>query len=85
MEDLDMQTIDLRAGQRLGTGFGGALRVVAAGAWNTLRVWMRILRTRQGLEGIDDRMLHDLGISRAQADFQLTRAPWTLAARSARR
>ena len=34
--------------------------------------------TRQGLAGLDDRMLKDLGVSRAQAQFELSRPVWKL-------
>lgn len=80
-----MQTINLRTGMAAAPGFGGAVRVALAKAWDGLRVWARILRTRGDLDGMDDRMLADLGISRAQADFQLSHAPWTLANRPPRR
>lgn len=80
-----MQTINLRAGVRPASGFGGVVQAALAGAWSTLRVWARILRTRQDLAEMDDRMLADLGISRAQADFQLNRAPWTLTEHATRR
>ena len=39
-----------------------------------LKTWRRSYQTRQGLADIDPRMLADLGISRAQADFELSRA-----------
>ena len=63
---------------RFGAGFVEVLHVGFATTWRTLRVWARILNTRGGLAEMDDRMLADLGISRAQADFQLSRAPWEL-------
>jgi uncharacterized protein YjiS (DUF1127 family) len=40
-------------------------------------VW-RVLTTRQGLSDMDDRMLQDLGISRAQAQFEVSRPVWKL-------
>ncbi len=80
-----MQTINLRAAQRPATSFNGVMQAALAGTWKTLRVWGRILRTRQDLDGMDNRMLADLGISRAQADFQLNRAPWTLTEHATRR
>ncbi len=80
-----MQTINLRAGGRPASGFGAVAQAALAGAWRTLRVWARIVRTRGELGEMDDRMLADLGISRAQAAFQLTRAPWTLTEHATRR
>jgi len=47
------------------------LRQLSAYAW-------RVLTTRHGLAELDDRMLKDLGISRAQAQFELTRPFWKL-------
>jgi uncharacterized protein YjiS (DUF1127 family) len=39
---------------------------------------LRVATTRQGLADIDDRMLKDLGISRAQAQFELQQPVWKL-------
>jgi uncharacterized protein YjiS (DUF1127 family) len=39
---------------------------------------MRVIATRPDVSRLDDRMLQDLGISRAQADFEASRAPWKL-------
>ena len=39
---------------------------------------IRVATTRQGLADIDDRMLKDLGVSRAQAQFELQRSVWKL-------
>ena len=38
----------------------------------------RVATTRQGLAELDDRMLQDLGVSRAQAQFELSRPVWKL-------
>lgn len=46
-----------------------------------LRRWWRVVRTRPGLAELDDRMLQDLGISRAQWHFEMSRAPWDVARR----
>jgi uncharacterized protein YjiS (DUF1127 family) len=40
-------------------------------------VW-RVATTRQTLAELDDRMLKDLGISRAQAQFEASRPIWKL-------
>ena len=80
-----MQTIKLRTSARPTTSFGSTVQTGFATAWKTLRTWARILHTRGALAEMDDRMLADLGISRAQADFQLSNAPWRLADRVARR
>jgi uncharacterized protein YjiS (DUF1127 family) len=41
----------------------------------TLREWRRRVRDRRELAGLDEVMLHDIGISRADADF-LSRKPF---------
>ena len=41
------------------------------------RVW-RVVSTRHGLVELDDRMLKDLGVSRAQAQFEASRPVWKL-------
>jgi uncharacterized protein YjiS (DUF1127 family) len=65
----------VRAGH---SGFVGTVRSWLARGWSVLRIWANTLSTRRGLAEMDDRMLADLGISRAQADFELRRAPWRL-------
>jgi uncharacterized protein YjiS (DUF1127 family) len=75
-----MQSINLSTPlARSGGGFSGTARSAVASVWNTLREWGRILSTRNELGLMDDRMLADLGISCAQADFQLSKRPWRLA------
>ena len=44
------------------------------GVGHALSVWA----SRRDLERLDDRMLQDLGISRAQAAFEASRTPWQL-------
>lgn len=39
---------------------------------------MHVVATRPDVSRLDDRMLKDLGISRAQAEFEASRAPWKL-------
>ena len=63
---------------REGGSIGARVADLAGRTGHALRIWLRSLVTRQGLSDIDDRMLADLGISRAQADFELSRAPWSL-------
>jgi uncharacterized protein YjiS (DUF1127 family) len=38
--------------------------------WDEVDSMMEVAATRRRLEEMDDRMLQDLGISRAQADFE---------------
>lgn len=39
---------------------------------------LRVMATRPDASRLDDRMLSDLGISRAQAHFEASRAPWRI-------
>jgi uncharacterized protein YjiS (DUF1127 family) len=57
---------------------GGTVRGALTRAWRHLRWVARVLNTRRDLQDIDPRMLQDLGISRAQADFELSRSPWQI-------
>lgn len=41
------------------------------------RAW-RAVSTRQGLAELDDRMLRDIGVTRAEAHAELNRSPWDL-------
>ncbi len=43
---------------------------------------VEVMASRRDLAAMDDRMLQDLGISRAQAEFEATRAPWLVTSRS---
>jgi uncharacterized protein YjiS (DUF1127 family) len=54
-------------------------RTRAKASWRQLaaKAW-RMLETRHGLAELDERMLKDLGISRAQAQFELRRPFWKL-------
>jgi uncharacterized protein YjiS (DUF1127 family) len=65
-EDAPMTTSKLvRPLSRLGAGI--------ARAWVGLGYAVQAMDTRNRLMGLDDRMLKDLGISRAQAEFELSR------------
>jgi uncharacterized protein YjiS (DUF1127 family) len=50
-------------------------RFAAFGGAFLARAW-RNFTTRRDLAGLDDRMLKDLGISRAQAHFEANRPIW---------
>ena len=45
------------------------------------RAW-QVIATRHILAEMDDRMLADIGISRAQAQLEANRAPWDVGARN---
>ena len=53
--------------------------VAAAGAMrHTFAEAVRVAATRRYLTGMDDRMLSDIGISRAQAQFEAGRPVWSM-------
>lgn len=54
---------------RFGAGMGRAARVLLA-RWRHAR---RVAETRRYLEDMDSHMLQDLGVSRAQAFFEVNR------------
>jgi len=53
-------------------------RNASAGLGRVVAVLWRAMSTRQGLAELDDRMLKDLGVSRAQAQFEMSRPVWRL-------
>lgn len=55
---------------------GARLRVRQAGWLAWLAAAMRAIETRHRLAEMDDRMLKDIGISRADALREADRAPW---------
>jgi uncharacterized protein YjiS (DUF1127 family) len=55
---------------RFNTGLGHALQALRA-RWEHAR---KLRETRRYLEQMDDHMLSDLGVSRAQASFELDRS-----------
>ncbi len=75
----------LGSAPRLRAGIGEGARMGFARIWRAAGAVARVLTTRRGLADMDDRMLADLGISRAQAQFEMSRPVWELARRDARR
>ncbi len=51
---------------------------IIARAWAFAVAAHRAAVSRHQLREMDDRMLQDLGISRAQAEFEASRLPWHL-------
>ncbi len=49
-----------------------------AGVRANLRRAERVVASRRNLRRLDDRMLSDIGISHAQAEFEAERMPWQL-------
>ena len=58
-------------GRRVGSPFDAATRVIA-----TFREWRRRARDRAQLAGLDDRMLRDIGLTRADAEFLSNKPFW---------
>ena len=54
-------------------------------AWHEVEHVVDVVTSRRQLAEMDDRMLKDLGISRAQAEFEASRAPWHTQPASRRR
>ncbi len=60
-----------------------ARRAPAAGFWPRFADMFRAAATRRQLREMDDRMLADIGISRAEALAEADRAPWDVEPRQA--
>ena len=58
-----------REGRGRGAGWAGRIRELLRLAWH-------VRRTRRELARMDDRMLSDIGIGRADAYEEARRAPW---------
>jgi uncharacterized protein YjiS (DUF1127 family) len=61
---------------RIGAGIGAATGAMWVRAEHELHVAWRFLTTRRHLLEMDDRMLKDIGISRAQANYIASRTAW---------
>jgi uncharacterized protein YjiS (DUF1127 family) len=62
----------------LGLPMAGLSARAGAGVSQVFAYVWRVVSTRNGLSDLDDRMLKDLGISRAQAQFEVSRPVWKL-------
>lgn len=82
---MDMSAIShLAPASRSGTAHAATTPGPLGRLWNGIGAVARGLTTRRGLEYLDDRMLADLGISRAQAQFELSRSALDVASHQAR-
>lgn len=63
------------ASRRLFSPFGGLFGAVVP-AVQTLMLWSERRRQRQALAGLDDAMLKDIGLSRADALFEADKPFW---------
>jgi uncharacterized protein YjiS (DUF1127 family) len=57
-------------------GFAGPALPASASLWTVVRRMWIAVTTRNRLAELDDRMLHDLGLSRADVVREVSRAPW---------
>jgi len=55
---------------------GISVRVRLASVWHAMGRAITLRSSRRDLAELDDRMLKDLGISRAQAQFEANRPVW---------
>ncbi|HEV8030923.1 MAG TPA: DUF1127 domain-containing protein [Stellaceae bacterium] len=53
-----------------------ALNEATAWVFDTLREWNRRSRARHELASLDDRMLHDIGLSHAEREFIANKPFW---------
>ncbi|WP_158639015.1 DUF1127 domain-containing protein [Elioraea rosea] len=60
-------------------GLAGAALPASASLWTVVRRMWVAVTTRNQLAELDDRMLHDLGLSRADVVREVARAPWDTA------
>jgi uncharacterized protein YjiS (DUF1127 family) len=63
-------------GTRTAPGLGFGVKVWAATAVSLLWRWRELARQRRTLLTMDDRMLKDIGISRAEAEREARRPFW---------
>ena len=68
----------MAATRSLGLPMMGLSARASVGMRQVLAYVWRVASTRQGLVGLDERMLKDLGISRAQAEFEVSRPVWRM-------
>jgi uncharacterized protein YjiS (DUF1127 family) len=61
----------------VGSAAAARRRRAAGQEWlGWLATMLRAIETRRELARMDDRMLKDIGVSRADAEREATRAPW---------
>lgn len=59
--------------------FTGATEPTPGSLWTMARRMWLAIATRRELEHLDERMLHDLGLSKADVAREVRRAPWDTA------
>ncbi len=62
---------------RIGAGsFQGLVRAAASRAFGTLLLWQRRANERHALDHLDDRILRDLGLNRAEIAWESRKPFW---------
>jgi uncharacterized protein YjiS (DUF1127 family) len=62
---------------RIGAGsFRGLVRAAASRAFGTLLLWQRRANERHALDHLDDRILRDLGLNRAEIAWESRKPFW---------
>lgn len=64
------------AGAAGATFVEGGVSELAASAWRTLRTWQQRHESRQHLVHLDDRLLADMGLTRADAEAEAAKPMW---------
>ncbi|WP_291295198.1 DUF1127 domain-containing protein [Elioraea sp.] len=60
-------------------GFAGGAQPAPVSLWTVMRRMWVAVTTRHELASLDERMLHDLGLSKADVFREVGRAPWDTA------
>jgi uncharacterized protein YjiS (DUF1127 family) len=77
-EEIEMQLRALPAGRnRIAARLGRMIQDLATMTFARLLFWHELARQRRALLALNDRMLKDIGISRAEAEHEANRAFWS--------
>ena len=71
---LVLSTIEIQVHVRI----RGRLPNARPGPWATIRAWMQRRTQRQALAGLDEHLLRDIGISRADASQEAAKPFWKI-------
>lgn len=71
-----MTTLPMHLDQVRANGRAASLQVLAAALMSLLAAWHGRLSERRALADLDDRMLRDIGITRAQASAETGKPIW---------
>lgn len=77
MTDTCINPTYAKPGRRIGVdGIVHKVSLVAVTAIETLHLWQTRASQRRGLLGLDDRLLRDIGVTRAQAEEEARKPFW---------